>query len=292
MINISFFSYKGGAGRTSLLYNTLPFLAEKLNATETEPIIVIDLDIDSKGLSYLISRNSEINAIQVLRGEDVIGTRCNAPIHEHPFFKGLCPIGAAVGLPADKDRAILFISANSNGFLGDQNNFNGSGISLNALNRLCNAYNCKAIVMDTPAGSQLSANCALSISNKIVTVMRITRQFRKGTGEFLREKTGKYAGKEFIITPNAVPDAKGTAFDINLIMQDITNIAVNSVSEDNTVNLTLLKDGRQGINEVNLFKFSEENLKLNSISRTLTADEEQAVAMYKVLAEELSNGNA
>ena len=69
MTNISFFSYKGGAGRTSLLYNVIPFMADKLGATEKEPIIVIDLDIDSKGLTYLIDRDCDINSVQVLKGE-------------------------------------------------------------------------------------------------------------------------------------------------------------------------------------------------------------------------------
>ena len=68
MVNISFFSYKGGAGRTSLLFNTLPFLAENLRATEKEPIVVIDLHLDSNGLSYIVEKASRINSIQVLRG--------------------------------------------------------------------------------------------------------------------------------------------------------------------------------------------------------------------------------
>ena len=53
---ISFFSYKGGAGRTSLLLNTLPLIAKELNASADEPIVVADLDIDSKGLSFLLDK--------------------------------------------------------------------------------------------------------------------------------------------------------------------------------------------------------------------------------------------
>lgn len=291
MINISFFSYKGGAGRTSLLYNTLPFLAEKLNATENEPIIVIDLDIDSKGLSYLINRNSDVTAVQLLRGEDLIGGPCGPQLREHPVFKGFCPIGAAVGLSPDKDRSILFVSADSKKSLGDQTNFDAPKTALQPFNRLCKKYNCKAIVMDTPTGSQLSANCALSISTKVVTVMRITRQFKQGTKEFLQAKTQDYSGKEFIIAPNAVPNTQGTVFDMNLIMQDIASLAKSSVLRDNKVNLALLENGRQGINEVNLFKFSEENLSRDSFSRSLTDDEKRAVEMYKVLAEELAHSN-
>ena len=69
MKNISFFSYKGGAGRTSLLFNTLPFLAQNLGATNTEPIIVLDLDIDSKGLSFLFPKKSAFEGRPFNRNE-------------------------------------------------------------------------------------------------------------------------------------------------------------------------------------------------------------------------------
>ena len=191
MINISFFSYKGGAGRTSLLFNTLPFLAQKLNATEQEPIIVLDLDLDSKGLSYLVEKASDINSVQVLRGDSSIGFRYAGDIKDHPFFSKLVPIGVLVGLPVNLDRSILCVTAHSHegtNYLSETNNYDARNVSLSALNRLCRSFHCKAIVMDTPAGNQLAGECALSISSKIVTVMRITRQFRKGTEEFLKRK--------------------------------------------------------------------------------------------------------
>lgn len=294
MINISFFSYKGGAGRTSLLYNVLPFLAEKIGATEMEPIIVLDLDIDSKGLSFLIEEDSGVNSIQVLKGDKAIGYRHTGSIREHPFFKQLCPIGDKVGLSGDKARSILFVSANSKEgitFLGDTNNFDGRYISLNALNRLCYNYHCKAIVMDTPAGNQLASECALSISNKIVTTMRITKQFRRGTQEFLREASSRFENKEFIIVPNAVPDAIDDVYDIEKIIMDIAGNSKKSIecNSRNIVNLKMVEDGRMGIKEVNLFKLVEENLKKESRLRKLLKDEEMAVQMYELLAEELIN---
>lgn len=293
MVNISFFSYKGGAGRTSLLFNTLPFLAEKLKATEKEPIIVIDLDLDSKGLSYLVEKDSGINAIQVLRGDDAIGFKQQGNILEHPFFSKLVPIGARVGLNPSLDRSILFISAHPKDgarFLTENgNNYDGSNISLKTLNRLCGNFNCKAIVMDCPAGNQLAAEMSLSIAHKIVLTMRITRQFRKGSEEFLRDKSSEFAGKEYIIVPNAVPKTDGTIFNLQSIMENIALLAKNAVGNSGRLNLSLLENGKTGINEVNLFKFKEESLKKESNERTLTEDETAAVQMYNLLAEELSN---
>ena len=292
MINISFFSYKGGAGRTSLLFNTLPFLAEKLNATEKEPIIVLDLDLDSKGLSYLVDKASGINAVQVLRGDNAIGFRYLGGIKDHPLFSKLVPIGAAVGLEPSLDKSILFVSAHAKEGaenLSENGNYDAQNLSLSALHRICRNCNCKAIVMDTPAGNQISAECALSISQKIVMTMRITQQFRKGTEEFLREKAVEFAGKEYIIVPNAVPKTEGTDFDMDIIMSNISKFTTNALGESGKLNLTMLKNGHTGINEINMFKFTEASLKKESLSRSLNADEASAVEMYKLLAEELAN---
>lgn len=295
MVNISFFSYKGGSGRTSLLFNTLPFLAERLNATEKEPIIVIDLDLDSKGLSYLVERPSEINAIQVLRGDNAIGFRQMGNINEHPFFGRLVPIGALVGLKPNLDKSILFVSAHAKEgakYLTENgNNYDDGNITLNALNRLCRNFNCKALVMDSPAGNQLAAEKSLSIANKIVLAMRITRQFRKGTEEFLKDKSFEFAGKEYIIVPNVVPKTNGTIFNMQNIMSNIANLANNAIGHSGKLNLTLLENGRTGVNEVNLFKFIESCLKKEAAERELVDDERNAVEMYKLLAEELSHEN-
>ena len=52
---ISYFSYKGGAGRSTLAYNTIPLLLnECIQPTKSSPVVIVDMDIDSCGLSYLL----------------------------------------------------------------------------------------------------------------------------------------------------------------------------------------------------------------------------------------------
>ena len=298
MFNISFFSYKGGAGRTSLLYNTLPFLAEKLNATENEPIVVIDLDIDSKGFTYLIDRYCELNSIQVLKGQIPHNPRMALSIREHPFFSKMVPIGHDIGLSASMDRSILFIPApqQDEDYLG-LSNADGVNISLARFRDICKSYRCKAIVMDTPAGSQLAGECTLSISHKIVTTMRITTQFSIGTKEFLSKRGRRLSDKEFIIVPNAVPAAtqKGedTVYDMNRIMnkiaQDCTS-GLGGTNDDrgNHLNFAMLENGNQGIGEVRSFKFEELNLRREQNYHALAHDEIAAMRMYAMLAEELA----
>lgn len=285
MISVSFFSYKGGAGRTSLLFNTLPFLAEKLDATENAPIIVLDLDLDSKGLSYLIGQESGINSIQVLRGDSAIGFKSQEGLNDHPFFSKLVPIGSEVGLDHSKDRSILFVSAHSKEgaeTLGDSN-YDASNLSLSTLKKLCKRYGCKAIIMDTPTGNQIAGECALSISKKIVVAMRITKQFRMGTEEFLKYKSNQFSGKEYIIVPNAVPSTENTPYSIEHIMQNIRMSMIEFAVNDNQVDETLLN--LNGINEVNRFKFNEESLRKLSVDVPLSDDEINAMKSYELLAE-------
>lgn len=293
MTNISFFSYKGGAGRTSLLYNTIPFIAEKLGATEKEPIIVIDLDIDSKGLTYLIDRDCDINSVQVLKGEIPHNPRMGYTLKDHPFFSKLVPIGEDVGLAEKLDRSVLFVPAPKGRALLGTSNIDGQNISLNKFRDICKAFGCKAVIMDTPTGNQLSGECALSISQKIVTVMRITKQFNAGTKEFLGSKLVKdFSNKEFIIMPNAVPtvplvDGK-PKYDMEKIIRRIANNARNALGESrNYLNLSFLENGMSGVNEVNSFKFEELNLRKEQMSRTLIDDECQAMEIYQLLAKEL-----
>lgn len=294
MLKVSFFSYKGGAGRTSLLFNTLPFLAQKLNATENEPIIVLDLDLDSKGLSYLLpNKESGINSIQVLRGDRAVSLRHASNIKNHPFFSQLSPIGEDVGLPEKDDRSILFVSAHAKEgaeFLGEYDNYDSERSSLRTLSKLCQDYSCKAIVMDTPAGSQLSGITALKESNKIVSVMRITNQFRLGTYEFFKQKGQDIQNKEIVIVPNAVPDFSGSGLDMNLTLNDIVVKTKSALANStNRVNCSLLTNNNKGINEVNLFKFREESLTRTSKIRDLYEDELEAIRMYELLAEELAD---
>lgn len=291
MKTISFFSYKGGSGRTSLMYNTLPYIAKELGATNEAPLIVADFDIDSKGISLLLNAKSEINTIQVLKG-DFGSSRpiYNQSIANHPFFKSLMPIGEMLGLDANLNSSVLLVSANvtndDNRYINGADNFDSKGRTLNQFSVLCERNGCKGLVMDTPAGYQLASDLSLGISDTIVTVMRITKQFRTGTLEYLDDKNKIFNGKNFVIVPNAVPPCSNS-----LVKNTIDNLHKNieNIPANNNFILSFLENDMDGINEVNSFKFEEQNLLEQSARRDLTQDELMATEKYKFLAEIVSD---
>lgn len=291
---ISFFSYKGGSGRTSLLYNTVPFLADELKATSEEPIIILDLDIDSKGLSFLLKGpngvSSDINALHVLN-RDAIITGCS--MNKAKFFEKMLPVGKLLGLGEARESIVLFISANNITKYMQENTFDSKNFELDYFVAICARMNCKALILDNPAGAQLSGDLALSVSDKIVTVMRITRQFREGTVEFIREAGERFSGKQFIVVPNVVPRDSNN-YSIEKILKSIEAGIKDVENDENEYNLDLFTQGNRGINEVNLFKFEEVNLrrKLESGYAALEEDENRAMEMYKKLAWVLADENS
>lgn len=293
MLKVSFFSYKGGSGRTSVLYNTVSFIAKRLNATAENPIVVVDLDIDSKGLSFLLKtgldENKYANSIQLLKHEGPLFDRMNMTPRE--YYGAMIPVGRLFGLPYTMDRSVLFITANSNDTLNGSNNFDAASVGLSGFARRLEYMGCKALIMDNPAGGQLSSDVALRISNKIVTVMRITKQFREGTKEFLA-KEKDFDNKEYIIVPNAVPSTEGTNYSMKKIMENIATTMEHAVesSGENIANTTMVKEW--GIGEVVRFKFEETNLTVRRDieNETLAEDEQHAVAKFDILSEVICDG--
>lgn len=291
MLKVSFFSYKGGAGRTSMLFNTVSYIAQKLQATPKNPVVVIDFDIDSKGLSYLLKSGKDgsfyANAIQLLKRSGVL---FDGNSNAEEFFGAMMPVGNLFGLGRVANKSVLFITANSNEPLNGNNNFDASGIDLSRFVKRLERFGCKALIMDNPAGGQLSSDVALRISDTVITAIRITTQFREGTIEFLK-KEKNFFNKKYIIVPNAVPSSEGTKYDIKKIMENIAaDMKHAGESTQCEVDTTLVNEG--GIGEVVLFKFEETNLMFREKieGETLQPDEQLAARKYELLAEVICGG--
>ena len=51
----TFYSYKGGSGRTTTLLNTTKHLIDELGASAQKPILLVDADLESAGLTYFFN---------------------------------------------------------------------------------------------------------------------------------------------------------------------------------------------------------------------------------------------
>jgi hypothetical protein len=78
MIVATMYSYKGGAGRTVCTANLVGSLARELGASMSNPIILLDMDLDSAGLTHLMEvydefENSTWNTAGLISGEFKLG---------------------------------------------------------------------------------------------------------------------------------------------------------------------------------------------------------------------------
>ena len=182
MKTISCFSYKGGAGRSTLALNVVPFLAEKLNATPDQPLILVDLDVDSCGLTFLFDlankpRIATMNVQHLFgKGGSIPQAEEDEDIHDHSVLSGLFPVGEFFGF---EDKAIVCLPARPQARLSETENGNYDYSDKNFADfvRVCRDYDCAGILFDAPVGGQCTANWAKSTEKECWALAAWTRRF-------------------------------------------------------------------------------------------------------------------
>ena len=298
---ISCFSYKGGAGRSTLAINVVPFLAEMLNATEEHPFVLVDMDIDSCGLTYLFNLHTKD-----LKEHSVQGwfhpKYSNMPIvdeddeiesaTEHDMFKKLCPVGDFFGF---KPKAILCLPANPGEAMAGESNYDAAQSSgVNSFKKMCKDVAC-GVLFDSAVGNQLTANWSNRCANYIMCCMRPTKQFRAGTNRFFDVYDSKAHSKKIIVIPNVVPTDELVIRDENgnehkypeyakaKIIEDFQD---NEARKNNTYFLDLLKGDKFGVPKIDRFMWREGVLKNSS---NLTELEHVALDRYREIASIIVN---
>lgn len=289
MLTMSFFSYKGGSGRTSLLCNVIPFLIEKLKVSPDHPLIIVDCDTESAGLTFLLDCHKERQQVSIQHLCNNGIPEFDKPyehIYEHPFFKSLPQVADKFGFNVDGyNGSVLFLPADLGIVRTKEENTN----PFEYLKKACKLRGAAALIFDTPSGDQKTAKWATSVSDKIVTVMRITNQFRLGTQRYFENHLQDWEEKEIILCPNAVPreniQIDGRTIDLVELKEHEFIEKFSDIFADgaNTLNLEMLEDEDFGVNEVKRFKYSESILyKVNK--ETMLDDETQARNSYEKLA--------
>ncbi len=254
MISVSFHSYKGGACRTSTCYNTLPFLVEELEATPDRPLLVIDADLESQGLTYLFETENIFRNQKQYNAKDLFS---GTPMRN--YREQCVPVGEKVGV---ENESIYFLGINDKMKFVAQNS--GGQLQV-ALGYLFNE-DFAGIIFDTASGDQLSASASNRMSDVIVCCMRPTKQFRIGTFSFLSRigsewvKEGDEQVRKVIVLPTAVPRA-ATVIDGKDQHEDSLS-AIEQLSDriDFEICEKFLKPDCYGIPEVARFKWKEDVL--------------------------------
>ena len=287
MRSMAFFSYKGGSGRSSLIYNTLPFLARALDATPEKPIVVFDMDIDSMGLTYLFDPERSDYKNRIGRAKvfvhDILDNSYAGKDNIDDFLRAAAGIGGVYADNEIEDRSILLVPAKKT---------NPKESSLDTLKQPFEKLleklekKCAAVVFDCPSGSQVTGEISRDLADIYVVVMRITKQFRYGTFDFLRRMDERVFEKTMVIVPNAVPSDEvfinGRKFDYDFAKGRIVE-GVESRVLNNKCNTEMLQGNMFGIPEVKRLKIREDILcTLQDVD--LGEDGTKALEGYKTLA--------
>lgn len=295
---ISCFSYKGGAGRSTLAINVVPFLAEMLGATKKHPFVLVDMDIDSCGLTYLFNLDKErritkdcvqswfhpkYSQMPIVDEDDEIDDAT-----EHDMFKRLFPVGDIFGF-ADKE-AILCLPANPGETLGSDSNYDAAqSSSVNAFKLMCRDVAC-GVLFDSAVGNQLTANWSNRCANYIMCCMRPTKQFRDGTNRFFDDYDQRTHSKKIIVIPNVVPtdrlEIEGNHYPSYAKNSILENFKDNIERGNNTYYLDLLEGNKFGVPKIDRFMWQEGVLK---IAKNLTELELTALERYRDIASIIVN---
>jgi len=295
---ISCFSYKGGAGRSTLAINVVPFLAEMLGATKENPFVLVDMDIDSCGLTYLFNLDKESRITKdcvqswfhpkypqmpVVDEDDEIEDAT-----EHDMFRRLFPIGKFFGF--EDDKAILCLPANPGESMGNESNYDAAqSSSVNTFKTMCRDIAC-GVLFDSAVGNQLTANWSNRCANYIMCCMRPTKQFRDGTNRFFDDYDKRTHAKKIIVIPNVVPTDElvidGNHYPDYAKNSIINNFCDNKDRGNNTYYLDLLEGDKFGVPKIDRFMWQEGVLKIAS---NLTSLERVALERYRDIASIIVN---
>jgi len=289
---MSFFSYKGGAGRSTLALNVIPFLANALGADQDHPLIVVDMDIDSCGLTFLYNLHHNLDEnfnVQAMFGEHGHIPVSNQSATNHNLFRNLMPIG---GVYNKGDRDILCLPAYPGNSLNGSSNYDSPMELCQKFVEECEKVGCCGIVFDSAVGDQLTARWSNDLADCIICCMRPTKQFRDGTNRYFDETFDETMfGKNVIVVPNVVPtDALTLPADGELrqypdyAKEEILRSFQDNIDAGNNTYIMDMVDGEIfGVPKIDRFMWQEGILD-NLAKDELTDCEKLALRQYEKIA--------
>lgn len=286
---ISMYSFKGGAGRTVCTANLAPRLATALNATAESPLLMLDFDLDSAGLTILlnedrISQETTWDTATLLKGELNLGIPKRADKFSN---EGMVDVTEALRMKGRPGVVRLVagpkMSAQQSSDLLGKLNYKG----IDSLIRFAEDRRIPAILIDSASGQQKTAVMSHKRSHVVVYCCRLTYQFIAGTEKHLNvlldecemaDPSGeRRTPPKILLLPMAVPEV------VSARTKDIYELRMGALHEmcQKLHNRTYADVIDLPIPEVDSFKWNESVL--NSGSGELALDEQRAAEAFDAL---------
>jgi cellulose biosynthesis protein BcsQ len=284
IFRVSMYSFKGGAGRTVCTVNVAAFLAHKLGANADSRLLLMDLDLDSAGLTVLLGqydhfKGNRFSTAKLISGE--LNFQITAEREEF-FEKGLVDVSKILGAP---EKTIFFLGTEIVGSKSNIAHQDAAGLLLDFFKR-CGQNKFNGALLDSASGLQETAIVCHQVSNVVVYCCRLSLQFIYGTGHQLKQfiddckKVGE--APSIILLPVAIPPADGMWKEkYNTRM---AQLQLNVTQFSSSTSIKLLKNG---IGEVQSFKWEESVLRIKPKS-SISPDEAMALKAYEAVADEIS----
>lgn len=283
---ITFYSFKGGAGRTVCTANLAHFIAQRRQATASNKVLLIDMDLDSAGLTIMLDhfktfRDKAWNATRIITGDFDLGNIQNEAIL---FEEALQDISEKVSMP---EGTVLFLGAE---VIGREEFILTSRARdrIYDLLNICKGRGIGTILIDSASGRQETAQLCHRISDVIVYCCRLTNQFVVGTTNSLShfmEQCAETDGNapNILIYPVAVPE-------IEAVWRGRYNAAMTALkgvcNDIQAAGLGVAAVVEPGLGEVQSFKWNESILVRKP---KLSADEDLALKSYSSLADQIED---
>jgi len=225
MLRVSFYSYKGGSGRSTTAWNTIQQLAKIMEPTKDAPFVIVDTDTQSAGATFLFQGNGSFDeetslfSVQKRMCEEPEDYSGDSKVKEK-FFGTMLAVGSHFGMQGIDTEAVRLIGANLDAnsktarsveVMGKEGDEKKNSLGKNfrkGIVSACRRCGAKALFFDTPSGSQFLARLSVQSSDVVVCCMRPTSQFRTGTfgqlKQFLDNDKAAERPRKYIITPTAV----------------------------------------------------------------------------------------
>jgi len=282
------YSFKGGAGRTVCTANLAAPLADATGCSASRPLLLMDMDLDSAGLTILLEQSdfhdfqkSNYTSSRVVCGEVDLGEREQ---YRACYEEGMRDVSDLVGA---RPNSVRFLGTEVVGRQEYTMLFDNALPKMKEFIEYCGEKKIGTLLIDSASGRQEAAQVSQRVADVVVYCCRLTEQFIYGTKVHLQRmlaacEDGDRRAPAVVLLPIAVPTVR----------EPWEKIYANRKAELDRIVTTvpaavLVKCLHDGVCEVESFKWVETVL-ARQAEATLTEDQIRARDGFRRLCDEIS----